>query len=96
MKKTDVLHRGDILLILPVNGIKYTVKSGDTINSISKKYKLQPEEIASFLDYNNLNSDSPLTVSECVDSFLVLILPILQRPLLQKQASQKQQQVLQM
>ncbi len=64
MKKTDVLHRGDILLILPVTGIKYTVKSGDTLNSIAKKYKLVPEEFADMLDYNNLEASSALTIGD--------------------------------
>ncbi len=64
MKKTDVLHRGDILLILPVSGIKYTVKSGDTLNSIAKKYKLGPEEFADMLDYNNLEASSSLVIGD--------------------------------
>jgi murein DD-endopeptidase MepM/ murein hydrolase activator NlpD len=64
MKKTDVLHRGDVLLILPVSGISYTVKSGDTINSIINKYKLEREDVSAFLDYNDLESSSPLHVGD--------------------------------
>lgn len=64
MKKTDVLHRGDTLLILPVSGIRYTVKSGDTLNSIAKKYKLGTEEFVDMLDYNNLEASSPLTIGD--------------------------------
>jgi murein DD-endopeptidase MepM/ murein hydrolase activator NlpD len=60
MKKTDVLHVGDTLIILPVSGVKYTVKSGDTIDSIGKKFKLDTHEIESFLDFNNLESGASL------------------------------------
>ncbi len=64
MKKTDVLHRGDILLILPLNGIKYTVKKGDNLNLIAKKYKLGAEDFSEFLDYNNLEASSLLAVGD--------------------------------
>lgn len=64
MKKTDVLHRGDILLILPVSGISYTVKSGDTVNSIIKKYGLGSEEVSGFLDYNDLDYASLLRIGD--------------------------------
>lgn len=64
MKKTDVLHRGDILLILPVSGISYTVKSGDSVNSIIKKYGLDSEEVSGFLDYNDITNSSPLRVGD--------------------------------
>lgn len=66
MKKTDVLHRGDTLLILPVNGIRYTVTKGDTLSSIAKKYKLEPQDITEMLDYNNLESGSALKIGEII------------------------------
>ena len=61
MKKTDVLHRGDTLLILPVTGISHTVKKGDTLNSIAKQYGLGTEEFGEFLDFNNLETNSVIT-----------------------------------
>ena len=64
MKKSDVLHRGEILLILPVSGISYTVKSGDTIRSIVNKYKLDSDEVSGFLDYNDLETSSPLRIGD--------------------------------
>ena len=64
MKKTDVLHRGDTLLILPVTGINYTVKSGDSVNSIIKKYKLDADDASGFLDYNNLELSSVIRVGD--------------------------------
>lgn len=69
MKKTDVLRRGDTLLILPVNGIRYSVAKGDNLSSIAKKYKLGAEETQEFLDYNNLEISSPLKIGQ------VLIIP---------------------
>lgn len=45
------LKAGQILVILPINGVKYTVKSGDTVESIAKKFKSHTENITS---YNNL------------------------------------------
>lgn len=64
MKKTDVLHRGEILLILPINGIKYTVQKGDNLNAIANKYKLGPEDFSEFLDYNNLEASSALKIGD--------------------------------
>ena len=66
MKKTDVLHRGDILLILPVSGIKYTVKSGDSVALIAKKYKLADEDLNDFLDYNNLDMSSTIHAGDAL------------------------------
>lgn len=36
---SDALEAGKVLTILPVDGILYTVKSGDTLDSIASKYK---------------------------------------------------------
>lgn len=45
------LKAGQILVILPVNGVKYTIKNGDTVESIAKKFKSHTEDITR---YNNL------------------------------------------
>jgi LysM repeat protein len=45
------LKAGQVLVILPINGVKYTVKSGDTVESIAKKFKSHTESITR---YNNL------------------------------------------
>ncbi len=42
------LQIGQMLTILPVTGIKYTVKKGDTLSSIAKKYGGNADEIASY------------------------------------------------
>ena len=47
-KAPDMLNVGQVLTILPVNGIYYTVKAGDTVAKLAKEFKVEPEKIASF------------------------------------------------
>lgn len=42
------LKAGQVLVILPINGVKYTVKSGDTVESIARKFKSHTENIIRF------------------------------------------------
>ncbi len=53
------ISEGDKLVILPITGVKYTVKKGDTLASIAKKYKGDTEEI---LGFNGLSDASELAV----------------------------------
>lgn len=39
---------GQTLVILPVSGVQYIVKKGDTIESVAKKYKGDPDEIRAY------------------------------------------------
>jgi murein DD-endopeptidase MepM/ murein hydrolase activator NlpD len=48
MQKGAKLHVGDTLVILPVSGVELTVKKGDTVESLAKKYKGDPEEVRSY------------------------------------------------
>ncbi len=52
-----MLAVGQELTILPTDGVLVKVKSGETLASIAKKYKVDESEIA---DYNNLDSKNPL------------------------------------
>jgi murein DD-endopeptidase MepM/ murein hydrolase activator NlpD len=45
---SGTIRVGQTLTILPVTGIKYTVKKGDTLASIAKRYGGDADEIASF------------------------------------------------
>lgn len=63
MSKTAVLHRGEKLTILPITGVKHTVVSGNTIDTIAKKYKADAREIA---DYNNLELGDALQVGQVI------------------------------
>ncbi len=42
------VKQGDVLVILPVTGVKYVAKNGDTLASVAKKYKGDISEIAKF------------------------------------------------
>lgn len=48
----SALKAGQVLVILPINGVKYTVKNGDTVASIATKFKSHTENI---IRYNNLD-----------------------------------------
>jgi LysM repeat protein len=54
LPKGAKLAIGQTLVILPVSGVKHTVQKGDTIASIAKKYKADPDEIRS---YNGIDSE---------------------------------------
>ncbi|KKW17460.1 hypothetical protein A3C86_02095 [Candidatus Kaiserbacteria bacterium RIFCSPHIGHO2_02_FULL_49_16] len=57
ISRASSLKVGQILTILPVTGIKYTIKKGDTLASVAKKYGGNAEEIA---NYNGI--EGPLAV----------------------------------
>ena len=57
--RTDLVRVGDVLVILPVNGIQHTVKKGETLKGIAKQYKADADDIAI---YNGLDLDESLGV----------------------------------
>ncbi len=59
----SLIKEGQTLIILPVSGVQHEVKSGETLASITKKYKGNLEEILSF---NSLSESSKLTVGDIV------------------------------
>ena len=61
ISKGDLIQTGQVLIILPVTGIRYTVKSGDTISSIAKNFKANVQEI---VEYNDLDKSRSLVVGE--------------------------------
>ena len=48
LKSSSKLQIGQRLVILPITGLKYTTKSGDTLQSIAKKFGGDADEIASY------------------------------------------------
>ena len=60
--KNDV-HKGDILIILPVSGVEKTIVKGDTLKSIAKKYGADATEIAQF---NGLDITAPLAIGSTI------------------------------
>ncbi len=61
--KSEKLTPGDVLVILPITGVRHTVKSGDTVSSIAKKYKGDTSDIAK---YNGIAADAKLAVGDIV------------------------------
>jgi LysM repeat protein len=61
--KSEKLTPGDVLIILPITGVRHTVKAGDTVASIAKKYKGDKEDIAK---YNGIAADAKLAVGDVV------------------------------
>jgi LysM repeat protein len=57
------IAQGDQLVILPISGIKHTVKAGGTITDIAKKYNADAKEIALF---NGISLDSQLEAGQVV------------------------------
>lgn len=60
---TSIIKPGQELTILPTTGITYTLKAGDTLDSILSKYKVLEED---FLDANNIESFDDLDVGATV------------------------------
>lgn len=56
---SGVIHEGDILIILPVTGVQYTITKGDTAASIAKKFGGDAQEI---LNFNGIPDGTALAV----------------------------------
>jgi len=51
------IRPGDKLDILPVDGVSYTVRAGDTVSSIASKYSTDPQKVIAFNKLKNDGSD---------------------------------------
>ncbi|MDO8620312.1 MAG: M23 family metallopeptidase [bacterium] len=58
-----IIRPGQTLVILPISGVRHTVVKGDTLQSIAKKYKADPTEIA---QYNHFSETTKLAVGDVV------------------------------
>lgn len=63
LTRADTIHEGQSLIILPVSGVRHTVKSGDTVASITKKYKGDLKEVLAF---NELSENTSLSIGSVV------------------------------
>lgn len=63
LKGVKDVHPGDMLIILPVSGVKRTVAKGDTLKSLAKRYGGDAEEIAA---YNGLDAGEPLALGSTI------------------------------
>ena len=84
MKKGAAISVGQSLLILPVSGVQYEVKKGDTIAGIAKKYHGDPDEIRS---YNGIPEGDSLDVGSVVivpDGEIITAVPVATKPVTSK------------
>ncbi len=73
--KSQTLTPGDVLLILPMTGIKHVIKKGDTVTTIAKKYNADEGDIA---DFNGVAVDAKLSVGDTLlvpDGELAIVTP---------------------
>lgn len=66
IKNPNLIKEDDELIILPVSGVYYEVKKGDTLEAIAKKFKGDSSEIASF---------NGLAIDEVLESGSTIIIP---------------------
>lgn len=63
IRRGSLIREGQTLIILPISGIKHTVLAGETVRSITKKYKGDYKEV---LNYNGLTLESVIAVGDIV------------------------------
>lgn len=63
LNKYSLIQPGQKLIILPVSGIIYHVKDGDTLSEIAKKYKGKTKKITVF---NNLSNEGDIYVGDII------------------------------
>lgn len=61
--KSPIIREGQTLVILPISGIKYSVKRGDTILGIVLRHKANLEEV---LQYNDLTTASTISIGDII------------------------------
>lgn len=61
--KNGIISEGQKLVILPVSGIRHTIKQGDTAKKIADKYKADLSEV---LVFNGLSPDAELAVGSTI------------------------------
>ncbi|KKP97605.1 MAG: Peptidase M23 family protein, partial [Parcubacteria group bacterium GW2011_GWC2_36_17] len=57
LESVSIIKVGQELRVLPIDGVLYTVKRGDTLIAISQKYKTNQEQV---IDFNDLLADGSL------------------------------------
>lgn len=66
LRNANMVKIGDELIILPVTGVQYEVKRGDTLEGIAKKFKGDAAEIMSF---------NGLAIGEALQAGQIVIIP---------------------
>ncbi len=77
LKNSSEIRAGDSLVILPVSGIQYEVKKGDTVDSIIKKFK--PKDLTDEADILSFRADilsfNNLAVNEGLEAGSTILIP---------------------
>ncbi len=77
LKNAAEIRAGDSLIILPVSGIQYEVRRGDTIDSIIKKFK--PKDLTDEADILSFKADifsfNNLAVNEDLEAGSTILIP---------------------
>jgi LysM repeat protein len=63
LNKDSLLKIGREMIVLPVSGVIYHVKSGDTVSDIAQKYKGKTDEIVAF---NNLSNEGDVYIGDII------------------------------
>jgi murein DD-endopeptidase MepM/ murein hydrolase activator NlpD len=80
MQKGAKLAIGETLVILPVSGVEYVVKKGDTIESIAKKYKGDPLEVRSYNGFAESEQPSIGAMVIIPDGEMPTVVPVKTKP----------------
>ena len=63
LRRGNVIRPGETLAILPVSGVRHTVKKGETLASIVKKYEGELDEV---LEFNGIPEGASLAVGSTI------------------------------
>lgn len=63
LPKGTSLRSGQNLIILPIDGVQHTVKKGETLKGLAKKYK---GDLAEIVEFNDLDIDQPLSIGDVI------------------------------
>ena len=76
LKNSRSIKAGDNLVILPVSGVQYEVKKGDTVESIAKKYRPKDMTADNFTSFvNDIINYNALAINAPLDEGNVIIIP---------------------
>jgi len=63
LSRATAIQAGQMLVILPITGVRHTVVKGETLQGIAKRYRGDVSEIAK---YNDLDPSAPLVIGETI------------------------------